>query len=194
MLPTQTFKNASVVTAGIMGNEIRRCPFLRDQRSVKHRSSECGKGCLVLRPERTTSLIWCIGEPRTKDINMVNTVLVFGALLPDKFKWVRVALVGLSTALSLYSTVRQNQKNAVDAAKLHSRWLKIANAYTDIWENVYASEAKEKLDAVTALEAEASEASNGLPYKKGLMLKWEKHVVNQHGAQLHSAETTTPTF
>jgi hypothetical protein len=50
------------------------------------------------------------------------------AELPDRYKWVRVALVGLSTALSLYSTVRQNQKNAVDAAKLHSRWLRIANA------------------------------------------------------------------
>ena len=116
------------------------------------------------------------------------------AELPADYRWLRVALVGLSTALSLYSTVRQNQKVAVDAAKLHSRWLKIANAYTDIWENVYASEARDKLDAVTAMETEASEASNGLPYRKGLMLKWEKHVVNQHGAQLPGAGITTATF
>ncbi|HSU52973.1 MAG TPA: hypothetical protein VLT36_02805 [Candidatus Dormibacteraeota bacterium] len=113
------------------------------------------------------------------------------ATLPAEHQGVRLFFIGSAAALSLYSVVRQNPKNAVDATKLHSRWLKIANAYTEIWENVYSSDAKHKLDAATAMEAEASEASNGFPYKKRLMRKWEKHVVNHHGLQLQNSATTS---
>ena len=105
------------------------------------------------------------------------------AELPPEFQWLRAALVGLTAALSLWSVVRENHKNAVEAANLHSRWLKIANVYTDVWENIYLADAKEKLDAATALEAEASGASSGFPYEKGRMLKWERHVVAHHGLQ-----------
>jgi hypothetical protein len=90
--------------------------------------------------------------------------------------------------LSLFSLIRENQKRAVDSAKLHSRWKKTANAYTDIWENVYAPDAKERLDAATVLESEASEASAGVPYRKSLMLRWEKHVVSHYLPRLESAE------
>jgi hypothetical protein len=103
--------------------------------------------------------------------------------LPAKFQW---TLIALSAAVNLYSLVQQNHKKAVDAVKLHSRWLRIANAYTEVWENVYASDAKDKLDAATAMEAEASEASNGFPYEKRQMLKWERHVVAHHSLQLQN--------
>ena len=105
------------------------------------------------------------------------------AEVPERFQVIRVVLIGLSAAVSLFSVVRENHKNAVDAANLHSRWLKIANAYTDIWENIYASDAKEKLDAASALESEASSAGSTFRYKKGRMLRWERHVIAHHAAQ-----------
>jgi hypothetical protein len=112
-----------------------------------------------------------------------GALATISASLPARFQW---TLIALSAAVNLYSLVRQNHKNAVDAEKLHSRWLKIANAYTDVWENVYASDAKDKLDAATIMEAEASEASNDFPYEKRQMLKWEKHVVAHHNLQLQN--------
>ena len=142
----------------------------------------------------------CRYNTEQKRLTWATLFLSSGALvsilttLPADHQWVRIILIGWSAALSLYSTVRQNQKSAVDAAKLHSRWLKIANAYREIWENVYSSDAKEKLDAATDTEAEASEASNGLPNKERLMRKWEKHVVNHHGLQLQNAKTTGRIF
>ena len=56
--------------------------------------------------------------------------------LPPDLAWIRYTLATATAALSLYSVVRQNNKLAVDAAELHSRWNRLAAAYEKLWEDV----------------------------------------------------------
>jgi hypothetical protein len=103
------------------------------------------------------------------------------ASLPAHVSWVRIALPGLAAAVSLYSVVMQNQKFSVDASDLHARWNRLAMEYTRLWEDVYATDALEKLNSLDDRAADLSKAGTSFPNRKGSMLRWQDYVERQHG-------------
>jgi hypothetical protein len=92
----------------------------------------------------------------------------------------KLALAIATTAVSLYSVVMQNQKLAVDASDLHARWNRLAKEYERVWENVFADDAVEKLDALDDRAVDLSKSGTMFPNKREAMLRWERHVVAQH--------------
>lgn len=103
--------------------------------------------------------------------------------LPPQYGWIGIAMPLVAAAISLYSVVMQNQKNAVDSSDLHFRWNKLSTEYCNLWDAIQA-------DAVTDLQAqlakldeksaEMSKAANTLSYSERRMLKWYDLVVKQH--------------
>jgi len=101
--------------------------------------------------------------------------------LPAELSWVRIALVGFTAAVSLYSVVMQNQKLAVDASDLHARWNRLSMEYTRLWENVYVDDALERLNSLDDKAVELSKTGTAFPNRRKSMLKWQLHVEAQHG-------------
>jgi hypothetical protein len=97
--------------------------------------------------------------------------------LPPEWSWVRAAMAALTTALGLYSVVRQNNKLAVDAADLYLRLNKLAGDYEKVWEDVTAEDAAGVLDGLTKTSSELSKAAMAFPNDQRTMLKCENHVL-----------------
>jgi hypothetical protein len=106
--------------------------------------------------------------------------LLYGGLPVEIAQWLRPAFSLLTVAVSLYSVVAENQKFSVDGADLHSRWNKLASAYEDLWENVYADDAAERLKQLGEEGAVLSKTGTAFPYRKKDMLKWQQHVEQHH--------------
>lgn len=104
--------------------------------------------------------------------------------LPSDLSILRPTLTLATAGLSLYSVIRQNQKQSVDSADLHARWNRLAHDYQKLWEDVYGEGALETLDALGDRAIELSKAGTAFPNDVGRMLKWEQHVVASHGLQL----------
>jgi outer membrane murein-binding lipoprotein Lpp len=105
-----------------------------------------------------------------------GAVVAVLADLPDSLAWLRIALPLATAALSGYSVVAQNQKYAVDAADLHSRWNRLAKDYEKLWENVYANDAQETLSSLDDRAVELSKAGAGFKYDERSMLRWQEQV------------------
>jgi hypothetical protein len=99
------------------------------------------------------------------------------ASLPEQYLWIRPALVFPTALLSAYSVVMQNQKFAVDSSDLHARWNRLAKEYEAVWENVYADDALERLNALEDRATDLSKAGAPFKYDKSRMLKWKEHVL-----------------
>jgi hypothetical protein len=108
-------------------------------------------------------------------------VTLFGDWLPAKFAWLRPALPLFIAAVSIASLIEQNQKRATDAADLHFRWNRLAGQYEALWNDMYAEDAAEQLNALNERRSELSKSSLAFPKDEKRMLKWEDHVV-QHRA------------
>jgi hypothetical protein len=70
------------------------------------------------------------------------------ASLPERYIWIRPALILPTTLLSAYSVAMQNQKFAVDSSDLHARWNRLAKEYEAIWEDVYSDDALQRLSVL----------------------------------------------
>jgi hypothetical protein len=103
------------------------------------------------------------------------TMLVAG--LPPALAWVPAGLVLLTTAMSLYAIVGQNQQRANDSADLHVRWSRLAREYEALWDNMYAEDAPARLDALADDEDALSKPGMALgrPDNRRL-LKWQDYV------------------
>ena len=99
------------------------------------------------------------------------------ASLPADYSWIRIVLTFATAGISAYSVAMQNQKFAVDAAELHLRWNRLAKDYENIWENVYADDAEDRLRVLDERASEISKAATPFGYRKRAMLRWEEHVV-----------------
>jgi outer membrane murein-binding lipoprotein Lpp len=99
------------------------------------------------------------------------------ASLPEQYVWIRPALVLPTALLSAYSVAMQNQKFAADSADLHARWNRLAKDYEAIWEDIYADDALECLNALEDRTTDLSKAGAFFKYDKSRILKWEKYVV-----------------
>ena len=102
--------------------------------------------------------------------------------LPVEFDWIKPTLVFFTAALSLWSLVAQNQKNATDCSDLHFRWNKLAGEYESLWDHMYSEDAAIRLEALREKSAELSKSSTAFPNKTRLMEKWQEHVVQHHTA------------
>jgi fucose 4-O-acetylase-like acetyltransferase len=102
--------------------------------------------------------------------------------LPVEFAWIKAALVFLAAALSLWSLVVQNQKNATDCSDLHFRWNKLAGEFESLWGHMYSEDAAILLEALKEKGAELSKSGTAFPNKARLMEKWQEHVVQHHTA------------
>ncbi len=71
----------------------------------------------------------------------------------------------------------QNQKFALDASDLHARWNRLAKDLENLWDNVDASDAPERLAALEDRKTELSKAGSAFRYDERRMLKWETHVI-----------------
>ena len=97
--------------------------------------------------------------------------------LPPHWSWARVIFAAITTALSLFSVVRQNNQRAVDAADLHLRWNKLSSEYEKLWEDVTVDNAIYILDNLGDRGRELSKSATAFPNDKQTMLKWENHVL-----------------
>lgn len=97
--------------------------------------------------------------------------------LPSGWAWVRAAFAAMTTALSLYSVVRQNNKLSVDAADLPARWNKLSSEYEKLWEDVTIDNALDILNNLTDQGRELSKSATAFPNDAKAMLKWENHVL-----------------
>lgn len=100
--------------------------------------------------------------------------------LPANVAWIKPVLAFLTAALSLWSLVEQNQKNATDCADLHFRWNKIAGQYESLWDHMDADDAEMQLQAIRELSAEVSKAASAFPNETKLLRHWQEHVVRHH--------------
>lgn len=118
-------------------------------------------------------------------VNLCLLVLSSGAFVAVVAKvgppWLLPVLSAFATILSIYALVSQFVKSAVESRDLHARWNRLANDYRDLWNNVYATDAQERLARLNERRAEASASGLGmaLPYREKRMLKWEEYVI-QH--------------
>ncbi|MDQ6699199.1 MAG: hypothetical protein M3Z36_03320 [Acidobacteriota bacterium] len=84
----------------------------------------------------------------------------------------------------------QNQKFAVDSADLHARWNRLAKEFESIWENVYADDAPEHLNALDDRATDLSKAAAaGIKYDERSLLRWEEHVVRHSMAHATAASS-----
>lgn len=111
-------------------------------------------------------------------------VTVIGEWLPAGGGWLRPTLAATTAALSLWLLVAQNQKKATECSDLHVRWSTLANQYRSLWDDMYAEDAPQRLEALRQREIEIGKSSNAFPNKPKLMAKWQAHV------QLHHATHT----
>jgi hypothetical protein len=100
--------------------------------------------------------------------------------LPVEFAWIKPTLVFLTAALSLWSLVVQNQKNATDCSDLHFRWNKLAGEYESLWDRMYSNDAEILLEALRKKSTEFSSSSRAFPNRARLMEKWQELVVQHH--------------
>jgi hypothetical protein len=106
------------------------------------------------------------------------------AKLPTDLTWVTPTLAIVTAGISLYSVVMQNQKFAVDSSDLHARWSRLANDYQRLWDDMYSTGAMDHLNSLLGREEELSKAGTAFPNRRGLMEKWEEHVVSHHASEL----------
>ena len=82
-----------------------------------------------------------------------------GQWLPPDKEWIRAAFAATSAALSLWLLVAQNQKNATDCSDLHARWNTLANQYRSLWDDMYAPDAPQKLEALRQMRSNSARAA-----------------------------------
>jgi hypothetical protein len=97
-------------------------------------------------------------------------------------EWPKLVLALITTALSLFSLVERFEDRALKCSDLHLDWNRIANGYRDIWENMYAEDAEEKLRDLSEQELSASKAGLEVPDDDDRLVKCQEYVESQHGA------------
>lgn len=109
------------------------------------------------------------------------TVTLISDWLPNNYAWVKPALTALAAAVSFLSIVMQNPKKYAECADLHFKWNRLAGEYKALWTQTYADDAASILARLNDKGAELSKTGMWIAYKKKILLKWENHVLQQHG-------------
>ncbi|HWZ42934.1 MAG TPA: hypothetical protein VNW97_05635 [Candidatus Saccharimonadales bacterium] len=109
------------------------------------------------------------------------TVTLISDWLPKEYAWIKPALTALTAALSFLSIVMQNPKKYADCADLHFKWNRLAGEYKTLWNETYADDSAAILARLNDKGADLSKTGMWIANKKRMLLKWEDHVLRQHG-------------
>ncbi len=108
------------------------------------------------------------------------TLTLLISVVPPNLNWIKPLLTVLAAALSLWSLVVKNERNAINSADLHMWWSILAIGYQELWANIYVEGIQEKLAALRNKEAEVSKSSTALPSRKRLLARVQDNVVMHH--------------
>ena len=93
-----------------------------------------------------------------------------------EYAWAKGLLALASAILSAVSLVSSNEKNAIEASDLSYRWQSLANSYQQLWSDMYADDAPDRLRNLAEEEAKVSKSSTALPNVVSLMQRAEDNV------------------
>lgn len=110
-------------------------------------------------------------------------ITIFTSALPEH-AWVKGVLALLSAVFSAVSLVSANEKNAIEASDLSYRWQNLANSYQQLWSDMYAEDAPERLRELSDEEAKVSKSSTSLPNMVRLMEEAEDNVAMHYSRKL----------
>jgi len=108
------------------------------------------------------------------------TVTAVAAGVANGHVWLPAVLALAASTITFYSLAAQNHKRAADAADLHTRWAKLARAYEQLWEDMYAEDALARVNAIEDSDPELSKPAVGLPWDRKRMRRWQEHVEYLH--------------
>ncbi|HEV2962676.1 MAG TPA: hypothetical protein VG649_12675 [Candidatus Angelobacter sp.] len=111
------------------------------------------------------------------------TAALISNWIPQNYAWTKPLVTALAAALSLVTLVMQNPKKYSDCADLHFKWNRLAEEYKNLWNATYADSAASTLTRLNEKAAEISKAGIWIKYKKQTLLKWEDHVLQDHGVK-----------
>lgn len=112
------------------------------------------------------------------------TFTLLTSVVPPQLAWIKPLLTVLAAAMSLWSLVAKNERSAIDAADLHSRWGTLALGYETLWADMYGDNAAQTLERLRKDEIEVSKSSIAMPAYKGMLVSAQKNVVMHHQKHL----------
>jgi hypothetical protein len=68
--------------------------------------------------------------------------------LPRHLQWVRPVLALLAAAISFLAVLQQNLRRVTECADLHFRWNRLSSEYKALWDDMYSSDALNRLRAL----------------------------------------------
>ncbi len=104
--------------------------------------------------------------------------------LPPEYKLARPALAFIAAALSFWSLLAKNERNAIECSDLFFQWSVLGREFKELWGDMYDESAAVKLKLLLTKSDELSRRCTNLPNKPRLILKWEDYVVQQHQNKL----------
>lgn len=87
----------------------------------------------------------------------------------------------LTTAMSLWLLIEQNQRRVALYSDLFFRRSRLASEFQFLWDDMYSEDALSKLKALDEKVAELSKSSISKKYNVGVMLESQRHVERLHG-------------
>ena len=100
--------------------------------------------------------------------------------LPPQYAWTRFVLSATAAGFSLWSLIAKSERSAIDCADLHSRWNALAMEYGDLWGDMHADDAVERLATLRKREVEISKSSTAMPEDLKLLEEVQNNVVMHH--------------
>lgn len=101
--------------------------------------------------------------------------------LPQGMDWVTGLSAFLAAALSIVSLVQKNHEQIKKCSDLHFLWARRASEYEALWDDMYSTDAPDKLARLIEKDLELSRQSAEIPYREKRMARWQDHVQRHHG-------------
>lgn len=106
-----------------------------------------------------------------------GAVVTLLAKVPGAALWLAASTAGLSA----WSLIAQNQKQAIEASDLSSRWHRLALDYETLWHDLSAPDAADRLRRFCERAGEMSKTAHTFPNRVDRLTHWQHHVQRHHG-------------
>lgn len=113
-------------------------------------------------------------------LSLGATFTLLTSVVPPQLAWIKPMLTVLAAAMSLWSLVAKNERSAIGAADLHSRWSTLALGYETLWADMYGDIATQTLERLRKDEIEISKSSTTMPAYKRMLVSAQENVVMHH--------------
>ena len=127
---------------------------------------------------------------RQRALTISSLVLSSGAavsLLASSLQghdWIKGIVALASAIFTAISLVSANEKSTIEASDLSYRWQTLADAYQQLWANMYDESAPQTLLRLREQEAAVSKSSTALPNVTTMMVKAEDNVTLHYTRQI----------